>query len=184
MQTAAISGPSSPLGGPARGLGSLKSEDFFRILVTEMRQQDPFEPTKTADMIGQVSQIRGIELNTQLTDTLTNLSRSQRTAGASELLGRYVIAAAPNADGSFAEVKGVVTGVRFNPDGAAVLELDSGEAVLASHVMRVTANAAAAQQQATAAATTPGDSTAAALEPGKTAAARLRLPWLEGVFKL
>ncbi len=38
-----------------RGLSGLKSEDFFNILVTELKQQDPFEPAKTADMIGQVS---------------------------------------------------------------------------------------------------------------------------------
>ena len=29
-----------------RGVGALKSEDFFRILITELRQQDPLQPAK------------------------------------------------------------------------------------------------------------------------------------------
>lgn len=121
-----------------RGISSMKSEDFFKMLVTELRQQDPFEPAKTADMIGQVSQIRSIELSTALTGSLEQLSQQQRTAGASELLGKYVTASVPGADGRPSEVSGVVTGVRFNPDGTAVLELDSGASVMAAHVTRVT----------------------------------------------
>lgn len=121
-----------------RGISSMKSEDFFKLLVTELRQQDPFEPAKTADMIGQVSQIRSIELSTALTGSLEQLSQQQRTAGASELLGKYVTASVPGADGRPSEVSGVVTGVRFNPDGTAVLELDSGASVMAAHVTRVT----------------------------------------------
>jgi flagellar basal-body rod modification protein FlgD len=121
-----------------RGISSMKSEDFFKLLVTELRQQDPFEPAKTGDMIGQVSQIRSIELSTALTSSLEQLSQQQRTAGASELLGKYVTASVPGADGRPSEVSGVVTGVRFNPDGTAVLELDSGASVMAAHVTRVT----------------------------------------------
>jgi flagellar basal-body rod modification protein FlgD len=183
METTAIGGASQALtGAAARGLGSLKSEDFFKILVTEMRQQDPFEPTKTSDMINQVSQIRGIELNGQLTDTLSNMARSQRTAGASELLGRFVTALVPQGDGGVAELRGLVTGVRFNPDGAAVLELDNGDAVLASQVTRVTASETAASQQSSAPPSTavPASPTDAV----KTGTAKLKLPWLEGVFKL
>ena len=180
METTAVGTTlTTPRNAAARGLGSLKSEDFFKILVTEMRQQDPFEPTKTADMISQVSQIRGIELSGQLTDTLSNMTQSQRTAGASDLIGRYVTAAVPNADGTLADVGGVVTGVRFNPDGAAILELDSGTAVLASQVTRVTANASAAQQPATAPPAGAASSGSAPSDAGKNGSAKVKLPRVE-----
>ncbi len=121
-----------------RGLGSLKSEDFFKLLVTELQQQDPLEPTKTADMIGQVSQLRSIEISGRLTDALDSLSKNQRTTGTGELLGKYVFATTPGADGSNQIVSGVVSGVSFNESGDALLELDTGQTVQASDVQRVT----------------------------------------------
>lgn len=121
-----------------RGLGSLKSEDFFRLLVTELQQQDPLEPTKTADMIGQVSQLRSIEISGRLTEALDSISRNQRTTGTGELLGKYVFATTEGADGTNQIVSGVVAGVSFNETGDALLELDTGQTVSASNVQRVT----------------------------------------------
>lgn len=121
-----------------RGMSSLKSEDFFEILVTELQQQDPFEPTQTADMISQVSQIRSIELSEQLTGTLSQMTEQNQTAGAADLLGKFVTAAIALEDGSISEVSGVVTGVRFASDGSAVLELDTGQMVAAQAVTLIT----------------------------------------------
>ncbi|MEW6199597.1 MAG: flagellar hook capping FlgD N-terminal domain-containing protein [Planctomycetota bacterium] len=139
MQTGTVGATrSAEVAGAGRDLNALRSEDFFKLLVTELQQQDPFEPAKTADMIGQVSQIRTIELSKQLTDTLSELSRQQRTAGASDLLGKFVVASVTASDGTVSEVQGIVTGVRFDPDGTAVLELDTGQAVRAADVTRIT----------------------------------------------
>ena len=68
-------------------------------------------------MIGQVSQIRSIELSKNLTDALSQITSQQRTAGASDLLGKYVTATVANTDGSKQDISGVVTGVRFDSDG-------------------------------------------------------------------
>jgi len=137
-------GSATTTGSPAlvssqdRGLQGLRSEDFFKILITEMQQQDPLEPSKTSDMLGQVADIRSIELNSRLTDTLDLMSKQQRTAGMSDYLGKFVAAATTNADNQQALVSGVVTGVRFTTEGAAVLDLDSGQAVRATDVVMVT----------------------------------------------
>lgn len=140
METGSISGAAAPASAPRtdRGLGTLKSEDFFRLLISEMQQQDPLEPAKTGDLIGQVSQLRSIELSSRMTDSLDALSRNQRTSGSSELLGKYVFASSPGADGSAQLVSGVVSGVLFSDSGEAVLELDTGQSVLSSTVQRVT----------------------------------------------
>lgn len=145
MQTSGVTGLGNSTGGNAgRGLASMKTEDFFKIMVAEMQQQDPFEPTKTSDMITQVSQVRGIEVSGQLGDALSQLVQQQRTAGASDLIGRFVRGAQTRADGTVEEVAGVVTGVRFSPDGLAVLELDSGKTILAANVTHVSAKESAA----------------------------------------
>lgn len=120
-----------------RGLASLSSEDFFKLMVSELRNQDPLEPAKTADMIGQVSQIRSIELNGKLAETLDQLSRQQRTGGMADLMGKFVRAVITDDQGVETTREGVVTAVRFERDGSAILELDTGDAVPADAVTHV-----------------------------------------------
>lgn len=116
----------------------LASEDFFQLLVTELQQQDPLEPTKTGDMIGQVSQIRSIEVSEQLMSTLEQLTQQQRTSGSSDLIGKYIEADVTDAEGNEITVAGIVTSVYFASDGTALLELDTGEVVRALDITRVT----------------------------------------------
>lgn len=149
------------------------SEDFFKLLVTELQQQDPLEPTKTADMIGQVSQIRTIEQSQQLVSVLEQLSERQHANGVSELLGHYVEAEVAGAQGATRTVSGIVTGVRFVSGGAAVLELDTGETVKASDVSRVSILApldpAAEEQMAQIASTGAGSENSAPTAKAATA---------------
>ena len=119
------------------GFNSMSSEDFFELLVTELQQQDPLEPTDTSDMLGQVSQIRTIEQSTQLMTTLEQLTQQQRTAGASDLLGKFVEAFSVDDEGTVSAIGGVVTSVRFGSDGVAVLELDTGQQLSANDVTRI-----------------------------------------------
>jgi flagellar basal-body rod modification protein FlgD len=120
------------------GLASMETEDFFKILVTEMQNQDPFEPSDTSDLISQVSQIRAIEQSDTLTKTLDLLTHQQRVGGVTGLIGKYVQAIATDPDGNETLYEGVVTSVFFNADGSAVLELDTGDAIPADSVVRVT----------------------------------------------
>jgi len=149
-------------------LNGLSSEDFFKMLVTELRQQDPLQPSKTSDLIGQVSQIRSIELSKNLTDALAQVTHNQRVAGASELIGKYVTAIVTGTDGTSQQISGVVTGVQFDANGGAVLELDTGQSIPADSVTRITSpeNANAA---ATTGTTSTTNATAATAKPAQTA---------------
>jgi flagellar basal-body rod modification protein FlgD len=181
MQTSSITGSTSTT--TDRGVGAMKSEDFFKLLITELKQQDPLEPSKTADMIGQVSQIRSIELSKNMTDALTQLSQQQHTTGTSELLGKYITATVKAADGTASELAGIVTGVRFGSEGA-VLELDTGQTVLANDVTRVTTaeNAPATDPSATGTTATAKSQNAAKTQQSATTqdagTASGPLPWL------
>jgi flagellar basal-body rod modification protein FlgD len=136
METSAI-GVATPTT-QQRGVSDLASEDFFKILVAEMQNQDPLAPSDSSDLISQVAQIRTIEQSDLLTNTLGLLTEQQRMGGATGLIGKFVQAIVPASDGTETLCEGVVTSVYFNSDGSAVLELDTGQAIAASDVLRVT----------------------------------------------
>ena len=151
MATNALSGIAAPSATTAPSSATqMKSEDFFKLLVSELKNQDPLQPSKTSDMISEVSQIRSIELSGDLTSALQQLSAQQRSVGAAGLLGKYVA----GSDGNAQSVAGVVTGVRFSDDGSVLLELDSGLALPATQVTSVTTPENAEAASASAAGTT------------------------------
>jgi flagellar basal-body rod modification protein FlgD len=166
MQTYAIGSTAVVPTGSDSTFGRLKTEDFFRLLVTELEHQDPLAPTKTADMINQVAQIRTIEQSAQLVSTLQELTRQQRAAGVSQLLGKMVEAVMTGPDGSTTTTRGIVTAVRFGPDGTALLELDTGQVVRAIDVIRI----ADADEDLISAANTSGTGSADAAQPPGTPA--------------
>jgi flagellar basal-body rod modification protein FlgD len=140
METTAVGGSGSATRNQATGgSNGLESEDFFELLISELRNQDPFNPNETADMIAQVSQIRNIEVSGQLTETLTKMTESQRNLGAAQLIGKYVQGAVPQGDtGEKIDLAGVVTGVHYGSDGLVVLELDNGQTLPSQHLTTVT----------------------------------------------
>lgn len=138
MDTSAVSATTSTTSTTTdRGVESLSSDDFFQLLIAELQQQDPLEPTDTSDMIAQITNIRSIETSSSLTDVLASLADSQRTSGTSDMLGKYVTAAVSDDEGNAYYVAGIVTGIQFDSSGEVVLELDTGETILGSSVVHV-----------------------------------------------
>ena len=112
-------GPST--GPPAsNSFSDLASEDFLKLLITQLLTQDPLEPTGNEELLQQISSIREIELSTALTSSLGVLTGQQRFASASTLIGQYVTAL-PGPDG--VAKAGIVVGVRFEADGRPMLQL-------------------------------------------------------------
>jgi flagellar basal-body rod modification protein FlgD len=109
--------------GSASSMADLGSEDFLRLLITELTNQDPLEPMENQDLLNQISSIRDIEASTTLTESLRMLTGQQRFSSASSLIGRYVTSV-PDADG--AVMRGSVVGIRFDADGQPMLQLEGG----------------------------------------------------------
>ena len=101
----------------------LGSEDYFKLLVSQLSNQDPFEPTSSSELLQQISSIRDIEASTSLSSALEKLTSQQHYAAGSAMLGQYVSGPVGN-DGT--QISGVVVGVMFEPDGSAILLLDNG----------------------------------------------------------
>jgi flagellar basal-body rod modification protein FlgD len=66
--------------------------DFIKLLVTELQHQDPLDPMDNQEILQQISQIREIESNQRLTDTLESVLLGQNVVTASNLIGRSIVA--------------------------------------------------------------------------------------------
>jgi len=69
----------------------VKLDDFVSLLVTELQNQDPLEPMKNQEILQQISQIREIESNQRLTETLDSVLLGQSVVTASNLLERSIV---------------------------------------------------------------------------------------------
>lgn len=124
----------------ASGLGS---EDFLQLLITQLTNQDPLEPTSNEDIMRQIASLREIELNTGLTESLKTLTGQQKYASASSLIGQFVVGQAGEGE---LPVSGVVSAVRFDANGGAMLELESGEQLPLENLGAVMSSSKAADQ--------------------------------------
>ncbi|HEY4760504.1 MAG TPA: flagellar hook capping FlgD N-terminal domain-containing protein [Thermoguttaceae bacterium] len=70
---------------------SIDLNDFVKLLVAELQNQDPLEPMKNSEILQQVSQIKAIESNQRLSDTLSALQLQQNMVAASSLLERTIV---------------------------------------------------------------------------------------------
>lgn len=89
------------------GLAGITPDDFMQMLITELKNQDPMNPTSSDQIMQQISEIRNIQATSDLTTTLNSVALGQSLATASNLIGRQVEGLA--ADGS--TVSGAVSSV-------------------------------------------------------------------------
>jgi flagellar basal-body rod modification protein FlgD len=144
MQTLGVQAGSTTGTTPRQGgLGAMSGQDFFRVLVAQLANQDPLEPTSSQELLQQMSSIREIELSSTLTDSLKTLTGQQQFGAGATMIGQYVVGR-PGADGQ--TVSGKVLAVRFETDGRIMLQLDSGADLDMSELATVTSVQQAAQQ--------------------------------------
>lgn len=73
-----------------RGMSQLNSEDFTKLIITELTKQDPLQPNDTNALLNQIATIRSIESDTNLNSSLTSLVRQNDFASASTLIGKTI----------------------------------------------------------------------------------------------
>ncbi len=121
-----------------RGFSDMSSEDFFGLLIAELRNQDPLKPTDNQQLLNQMSTIRQMEQSTNLNKTLQSLAGEQRFGSTAGLMGHYVFGTVTNGAGNPIDIEGVVIGVQYNSKGEATLELHNGQSLPAGKVALVT----------------------------------------------
>jgi flagellar basal-body rod modification protein FlgD len=94
-------------------------DQFLKILIVQMKNQDPMDPLDNTEFLNQISALENIEAVTALADGIGNMNRLQNLVSASSLIGRTV-----RGIGGDGLVAGVVTGASINPDGSVDIVLD------------------------------------------------------------
>lgn len=68
----------------------MSSEDFVKIIFTELTNQDPFKPNDSSALLQQMSSIRSIESDIKLTDQLKSLVSQNQLTAAGGMIGKFV----------------------------------------------------------------------------------------------
>ena len=131
MQISATSTDTSAVTGVNR-MADLSSEEFIQILITELQNQDPFNPSDTNAMLEQISSIRNIESQMDLQTRLEDLVSQNQMSAAGGLIGKYV----EGLNASNNNVSGVVTSIKLSGDEI-ILELDSGYTLNMNRVLTI-----------------------------------------------
>jgi flagellar basal-body rod modification protein FlgD len=92
--------------GAAAGLGK---QDFLKLLMAQLQNQDPLKPVDDTAMIAQMAQLSALEATQALSTTMQTANNQASVAQAGALIGKYVLA--NQADGTSSS--GAVTGVNF-----------------------------------------------------------------------
>lgn len=86
------------------GFSGLTAESFLKLLITELQNQDPTEPLGNEQLLAQLSSMRELQSNIELSDTLKAITTGQGLTQAAGLIGKEI----EGQDGQQAPVAGVV----------------------------------------------------------------------------
>lgn len=70
----AINGPAEQTEIKPSGFSALGHDDFLRLMVAQLQQQDPFEPVDNKDMLAQMAQFTALAGSSTTNDTLSDIS--------------------------------------------------------------------------------------------------------------
>ena len=121
--------------GPAARPEQFGKDTFLKLLVAQLRYQDPTSPTDGAEFLAQTAQFTVVEKLEELAKTNAELLSAERLTTATSLIGRHVTYT--NSEGT--EATGVVTAPRISPLGP-ILQV-GGDEIGLSGVSAVSANA-------------------------------------------
>lgn len=113
--TAASTQQSQSAGGPA-----VDYQAFLKLLVAEMKNQDPTEPMNSTEYVAQLASFSQVEQSVQINSKLEQLLKTSAVAQADALLGHTIT----SADGL---TSGVVAEVKLTADGVIAVTADGTE---------------------------------------------------------
>jgi flagellar basal-body rod modification protein FlgD len=125
---------------------SLTPADFIQMMVTQLQNQDPTQPTSNEDILQQISQIGQLQSTDTLQTDLSQMVLQDSISSAGNLIGKTV----QGVDSTGNTSSGIVNSVQV-ANGAVSLQLDTGGTMLLSNVQSIA--------QATGTATSAGTTT-------------------------
>jgi flagellar basal-body rod modification protein FlgD len=105
--------PTTTSSGSTTDAMSADKDMFLKLLVAQMKYQDPMNPTDSSQFLAQSAQFTSLEKMQQVADETTQMVQAQMAFGASSMIGKTV--SYTGSDGT--TQSGVVKGVTFGSNG-------------------------------------------------------------------
>lgn len=111
----------------------LGKDDFLKLMLIQMRNQDPLNPMDNQQMLSQMAQFSSLEQMTNLNKNFDAANKTDAFMNATRLLGKIVHINNPgNALAAVSSVKSI----SFSPQGP-VLSLSNGQTVSIEQILKV-----------------------------------------------
>jgi flagellar basal-body rod modification protein FlgD len=127
----------------------LDTDDFMKILLTELTNQDPFEPMKNQELLNQISSIQELQSNQSMADSFTKITdrfdgfmgqldtflNREQLSSAGGMIGQMVSGTSTNGQAALGKVVAVTM-----DQNEILLELDTGDTVRLNDMTRLGGN--------------------------------------------
>lgn len=114
------------------GFSALSSQDFLKIILSELTNQDPLEPNDTGAILEQLSSLRNIESQTTLDKNMSALVTQNALASSSNMIGKYV----EGINDANSTIRGLVSSLTIQ-EGRPILRMQDGSLLPAERVLEV-----------------------------------------------
>jgi len=88
--TSSSSSSSTDTSATASAYSSLSTDDFMKLFIAEMQNQDPTNPMETSELVAQLNEIWQMQTSQEMIESLEAVTLGQHLSAASNLLGRTV----------------------------------------------------------------------------------------------
>ena len=113
----------------AQSATASQNDEFMKLLLAQMQNQNPLEPMKDGEMMSQMAQFNSLNELTSIKTELKSLSGLNQSSYAASLLGKTVTALLPGGQ----SISGMVNSTFWN-ESTIMLNVDDYEVALTSVV--------------------------------------------------
>lgn len=149
MSAGAITSSAGSPSSTSNSFGAMSSEQFIKVMIEELTNQDPLNPQDSNALLEQLSSLRNIESQIELQDKLEALVLQNEISAAGGLIGKTV----QGLSTVNSQTTGIVKAVRIERDQT-LLELDNTMTVPMDNVTKVLETQDAETQSAISGSTT------------------------------
>ena len=90
IATSLAAGPAGSFSNTLTQNTKLTQSQFFKVLVAQLTQQDPMNPTDSKDFLGQLVQLQNLQVTSDLSNNFGGMLSQNAFSSASLLLGRVI----------------------------------------------------------------------------------------------
>lgn len=116
---------------------NINKDEFLRLMVTQLQQQDPLNPMDNQAMAAQMAQFASVEQMSNLNDNFAQANTISQFMDSTRLLGRDVSIIDPaSPEGELRSLTSKVKSVNFTDEGP-LLHLENGMVATVQDLIRV-----------------------------------------------